>query len=108
MLILIYLLVVLLLVIVLVLILIFLIIDDLDLISSASEDMVSPLLGLQLSHLSLHSLLGKPLFLDPVDVVVKVLGDEDVTEIGNQVRINSNHLDHIGMICAQVVYYLDA
>jgi hypothetical protein len=92
----------------LILVLVFLVVHDLNFIALAAEDMAPLLLGLHLSQLSFHFQLGESLLLDTVDVVVQVLGYDDVAQVGNQIRVDSDHLDEVGVASAEHVDDLDA
>ena len=92
----------------LVLILVLLVVDDLNLVALAAKDMTALLLGLNLGQLPLLLQLGESLLLDAVDVVVEVLRDDNVAQVGDQIRVDSDHLDEACVAGTEHVDDLDA
>lgn len=93
---------------ILLLILVFLVVDNLYLIAFASEDVASLFLGFDFGQLPLHFKLCESLFLNSVNVVVEILRNDDVPQIGNQIRVNPDHFDEVRVAGAQNVNDFDA
>ena len=63
---------------------------------------------LKVSNCFFHGEFVASLFLDTLNVIVYPFWQDDVTQIGDQISVDSNHFDQSGMIRAQNIDNFDA
>lgn len=70
--------------------------------------MVSLFLYFYFCKLFLHLELCKPLFLNPINIIVKVFRNDNISKIRNKICINPYHLDQISVAGAEHINDLNA